>query len=200
MLTCDRPSLSTNRQLSSHKPFLQIACRASDFLPTLCHGSLHARTMQSHCDVDCHVARIYKCRDQGHSWQAVKALELYLILQVKLKQQVLNESRAVAARSGKRGRDGQQPEGAARLSGQDWYAQQATRAVNQAMGRVIRHRLDYGAIILADERFRVQMTSICLWSYSVTLQPSCQIVVAKSTYSSEALLCLCAAQSWHLHA
>ena len=30
----------------------------------------------------------------------------------------------------------------------------ACRAVNQAMGRVIRHRLDYGAIILCDERFR----------------------------------------------
>lgn len=27
------------------------------------------------------------------------------------------------------------------------------RAINQAMGRVIRHRHDYGAIILADERF-----------------------------------------------
>lgn len=33
-------------------------------------------------------------------------------------------------------------------------AVQAMRAVNQAMGRVIRHRWDYGAIILADERFR----------------------------------------------
>ena len=98
---------------------------------------------------------------EWHSWEAIKALELYLLLQVKLKQQVLNESRAVAARSGKRCRDGQQPAGAARLSGQEWYAQQATRAVNQAMGRVIRHRHDYGAIILADERFKVKMRSIC---------------------------------------
>ena len=93
------------------------------------------------------------------------------MLQVKLKQQVLNESRAVAARSGKRGRDGQQPEGAARLSGQEWYAQQATRAVNQAMGRVIRHRHDYGAIILADERFRVYMSSPCLWYQNLKSQP-----------------------------
>jgi regulator of telomere elongation helicase 1 len=31
--------------------------------------------------------------------------------------------------------------------------QQALRAVNQAMGRVIRHRWDYGAVLLADERF-----------------------------------------------
>ncbi len=28
------------------------------------------------------------------------------------------------------------------------------RAVNQALGRVIRHRWDYGAILLADDRFR----------------------------------------------
>lgn len=39
------------------------------------------------------------------------------------------------------------------LTGEEWYNQQATRAVNQAVGRVIRHRHDYGAIILCDERF-----------------------------------------------
>ena len=39
------------------------------------------------------------------------------------------------------------------LSGKDWYSQQATRAVNQAIGRVIRHVQDYGAIILIDERY-----------------------------------------------
>ena len=41
------------------------------------------------------------------------------------------------------------------LSGEEWYKQQASRAVNQAVGRVIRHRMDYGAIILCDERFVV---------------------------------------------
>uniref|UniRef100_A0A4W4EBL9 Regulator of telomere elongation helicase 1 n=1 Tax=Electrophorus electricus TaxID=8005 RepID=A0A4W4EBL9_ELEEL len=40
------------------------------------------------------------------------------------------------------------------LSGQEWYRQQATRAVNQAIGRVIRHRDDYGAIFLCDHRFK----------------------------------------------
>ena len=39
------------------------------------------------------------------------------------------------------------------LTGNEWYKQQASRAVNQAVGRVIRHRNDYGAIILCDERF-----------------------------------------------
>ncbi|GJZ21691.1 fanconi anemia group J protein, partial [Tanacetum coccineum] len=40
------------------------------------------------------------------------------------------------------------------LSGNEWYCQQAFRALNQAAGRCIRHRLDYGAIIFLDERFR----------------------------------------------
>ena len=39
------------------------------------------------------------------------------------------------------------------LSGSEWYNQQASRAVNQALGRVIRHRKDFGAILLCDERF-----------------------------------------------
>lgn len=38
------------------------------------------------------------------------------------------------------------------LSGHQWYNQQASRAVNQAIGRVIRHRQDYGAIFLCDDR------------------------------------------------
>lgn len=39
------------------------------------------------------------------------------------------------------------------ISGQDWYGLEATRAVNQAIGRVIRHQHDYGAILLLDNRF-----------------------------------------------
>lgn len=42
------------------------------------------------------------------------------------------------------------------LSGDDWYFLEATRAVNQAIGRVIRHRNDYGAILLCDLRFNNQ--------------------------------------------
>ncbi|XP_077316544.1 regulator of telomere elongation helicase 1 [Lithobates pipiens] len=60
---------------------------------------------------------------------------------VVLKMQFLDEMRRTAGPSGKY------------LSGQDWYRQQASRAVNQAIGRVIRHRQDYGAIFLCDHRF-----------------------------------------------
>ena len=38
-------------------------------------------------------------------------------------------------------------------TGQVWYNQQAYRAINQAVGRVIRHKDDFGAVILCDERF-----------------------------------------------
>lgn len=39
------------------------------------------------------------------------------------------------------------------LSGAEWYSQQAHRAVNQAIGRVIRHKEDFGAILFLDSRF-----------------------------------------------
>lgn len=62
---------------------------------------------------------------------------------VRLKREYLNENcRAAAAHGPAKG-----------LTGEEWYVQQALRSVNQAVGRVIRHRHDYGAIILADERF-----------------------------------------------
>lgn len=48
------------------------------------------------------------------------------------------------------------------LSGEEWYGQQASRAVNQAVGRVIRHRNDYGAIIFCDERFFLILIIGCL--------------------------------------
>ncbi|PIK44583.1 putative Fanconi anemia group J protein-like [Apostichopus japonicus] len=40
------------------------------------------------------------------------------------------------------------------LSGSEWYEIQAYRALNQALGRCLRHRNDWGALILVDERFR----------------------------------------------
>ncbi|XP_076333405.1 Fanconi anemia group J protein homolog isoform X2 [Tachypleus tridentatus] len=40
------------------------------------------------------------------------------------------------------------------MSGNDWYETQAFRALNQALGRCIRHRNDWGALIVVDERFQ----------------------------------------------
>merc|ERR1712029_507010 len=39
------------------------------------------------------------------------------------------------------------------LTGNDWYEIQAFRALNQALGRCIRHRDDWGAIIMVDDRY-----------------------------------------------
>ncbi|KAH8281240.1 hypothetical protein KR018_001377 [Drosophila ironensis] len=51
------------------------------------------------------------------------------------------------------------------LSGNEWYNLEATRAVNQAIGRVIRHRHDYGAILLCDSRFKdaAQVQQLSKW-------------------------------------
>lgn len=40
------------------------------------------------------------------------------------------------------------------LPGSAWYEIQAYRALNQALGRCIRHKNDWGALILVDDRFR----------------------------------------------
>uniref|UniRef100_A0A0N5B8B5 Helicase ATP-binding domain-containing protein n=1 Tax=Strongyloides papillosus TaxID=174720 RepID=A0A0N5B8B5_STREA len=39
------------------------------------------------------------------------------------------------------------------LNGSEWYKTQAFRALNQALGRCLRHRGDWGAILLVDYRF-----------------------------------------------
>ncbi|GET90084.1 helicase-like protein [Leishmania tarentolae] len=38
-------------------------------------------------------------------------------------------------------------------SGSEWYTTDAVRAVNQALGRCLRHVKDYGAVVLLDERY-----------------------------------------------
>ena len=53
-----------------------------------------------------------------------------------------SSSSVVTRHRGRRGR-----------SGARWYEQQAFRALNQAVGRCIRHKSDFGAIIFLDERF-----------------------------------------------
>lgn len=51
------------------------------------------------------------------------------------------------------------------LSGSEWYLLQASRVVNQAIGRVIRHKDDYGAIIFCDNRFAEKRISsqLSMW-------------------------------------
>ena len=54
------------------------------------------------------------------------------------------------------------------MTGQKWYQLEAFRATNQAVGRVIRHSRDYGAVIFLDNRFGDNVARNCL---SKWLQP-----------------------------
>ncbi|KAF4031759.1 Helicase C-terminal domain [Phytophthora infestans] len=51
------------------------------------------------------------------------------------------------------------------VNGSWWYKLQAFRALNQALGRCIRHRCDYGAILLIDSRHRnnIHGNSLSKW-------------------------------------
>lgn len=48
-------------------------------------------------------------------------------------------------------------------SGQEWYSLEALRAVNQSVGRIIRHRNDFGSILLLDCRFNRQKYQLSGW-------------------------------------
>ena len=47
--------------------------------------------------------------------------------------------------------------------GSRWYSESAIRAVNQAIGRAIRHKDDYAAIILIDDRYLGLKSSLSKW-------------------------------------
>ncbi|KAG8347629.1 putative helicase [Trypanosoma vivax] len=49
------------------------------------------------------------------------------------------------------------------FTGDDWYINEAMRCVNQCVGRVIRHKDDYGVVVLADERFSDKIDALSGW-------------------------------------
>lgn len=59
------------------------------------------------------------------------------------------------------------------MSGGDWYAAQGFRALNQALGRCIRHQRDWGAIIMIDSRLRQNssLNNISKWLRQVLRVP-----------------------------
>lgn len=56
--------------------------------------------------------------------------------------------------------------------GDAWYNQQGFRALNQAIGRVIRHRNDFGAVFFLDDRFGLpkNVQNLPLWIRSDVIQ------------------------------
>ena len=67
-----------------------------------------------------------------------------------------------------------------KLTGSEWYSQNALRCVNQALGRVIRHSNDYGAMVLIDTRYSyiVKKKYISLW-----MRNKCKIYYKNNTNS-----------------
>lgn len=61
-------------------------------------------------------------------------------------------------------------------TGGEWYTLEAVRAVNQAIGRVIRHKDDFGAILLCDHRFHYYKNQLSRW-----IQPHLQAQTKNDT-------------------
>lgn len=50
-----------------------------------------------------------------------------------------------------------------KINGIKWYMLQMKRALNQSIGRVVRHKSDYGAIVICDSRFRQLHDGLSRW-------------------------------------
>jgi hypothetical protein len=61
------------------------------------------------------------------------------------------------------------------VSGETWYKQQAFRAINQSVGRCIRHKYDFGVILLLDPRFHQQNVkdNLSRWLRSAVVNYDC---------------------------
>ncbi|KAF3967096.1 hypothetical protein CMV_008868 [Castanea mollissima] len=62
------------------------------------------------------------------------------------------------------------------ITGEDWYNQQASRAVNQAVGRIIHHPYDYRAVIFCDERDFFPWFCHFVMPFLVTCEQVCSAV------------------------
>jgi hypothetical protein len=58
------------------------------------------------------------------------------------------------------------------ITGEEWYSTEAIRSVNQAIGRVIRHKDDFGVIILADERLLILKQFFYFVSFRYSKMPT----------------------------
>ena len=64
-------------------------------------------------------------------------------------------------------------EGGSSLTGRKWYLNDAISNVNQTLGRVLRHRNDYGALICIDERYEFHYKSKL---FSKWIRDNCEII------------------------
>jgi hypothetical protein len=68
--------------------------------------------------------------------------------------------------------------------GDEWYETLAFRAINQALGRCIRHRLDWGSIVLLDARFYKEkyLKQLPKW-FQRFIQPADTFAIAEKSLS-----------------
>ena len=60
----------------------------------------------------------------------------------------------------------------ARLSKDKWYNNQMLRAVNQAVGRIVRHQNDYGVVLLIDSSYNQFLSGLSAWLTQFIRSPS----------------------------